>query len=368
MKISKFWSCVNAIGVFQAMATMIKCTQTACPPYHYRTGCEQVLSSGELEARLPTLSSDRICIPRICSIDQYEIRPKTTTTDRQYATLTVCTTAEFEKHAPTPTTDRQCQSFTTCNDHQVETHAPTPTTDRQCTNCFPETDFILNCANPSSRSDISSNHICDVKSVDNCCCSEFYLLKNISGNVNIRSDETMLYFGTIATVDGHINGEGFSEDNRGPLQNVNLGQVTHLVGNLNLRFNMITHVHFGSLMHVGGRVWISSNSLSYITMNAITYIGLDLSLRDNFLTAIDFGALAHIGRHLLLFNNNLNSIELGTFTQIGNHISVRGNSNLEVINCYDLGSCLCHDSSNLNPVNCPTRYRTISQEPALNCP
>eukprot|EP01147_Barroeca_monosierra_P004430 gene4430-biopygen6791 len=176
---------INDIGFFQAISMMIKYMQTPCPPQHYRTGCEELMSSGNC-TRCPT-----------CSVNEYR---------------SGCGGA----------TEGVCLHVTTCGCGEFEVQAPTPTSDR-----------VFCCANPSSRSTLTFDHIYEVVRVDNCCCDAFSLPTWVNSTVNVRSSETMLHFRTIQEV-GAYNGEGPSGGNRESLQVVNFGEVTRVSGNVNL--------------------------------------------------------------------------------------------------------------------------------------
>eukprot|EP01147_Barroeca_monosierra_P004015 gene4015-biopygen5106 len=403
---------INDIGVFQAMSLMIQCMQTPCPPQHYRTGCEELLSAGnctrcplcpankyrshcngaskgiclnvttcgrgKVEVQGPTPTSDRVCAIPPCSVNEFEPLPITTSTSRQCTILSECNMTEFEAHAPTATTDRHCTGMTICNVIEFEAHAPTPTTnrlcadvttctaaefevyaptattDRQCMPCSTTTNSVLNCADVSSRAAITSNNICEVARVYNCCCDEFSSLTRVNGDVNVHSNETMLHFGKIWEVDGNIKGRGSSSSNRRPLQVVDFGQVTRVGGNVELRMNQITRVEFGALARVDGWLRLQFNDLTSIDFGAITHIGDHLYLYNNALTSIDFGAITHIGGRLRLFGNDLNSINFGAVTHIGSFVRVHNNPSLNSIDCRNLGSCLCR-SSYTTPINCPSR-------------
>eukprot|EP01147_Barroeca_monosierra_P006823 gene6823-biopygen7592 len=315
---------INNIGVFQTMSMMIQCMQTPCPPHHYRTGCEELMSAGQ-------------CTP--CS----------PCCDRQYQSgcggaseglclnVTNCGPGEFEVRAPTPTSDRFCVA-PLCSVNEYEIVPVTTSTSRKCA--------VLN------ESTITSDHICEVARVDNCCCDEFSSLIRVRGDVNIRSDETMLHFGRIQEVGGNINGRGPSSSNRGSLQVVDFGQVTRVGGDVDVTANQITRVEFGTLTRLDGFLWYHRNDLTSIDFGTITQISSSLRVYNNVLTSINFGAITQISGSLSLHNNGMTSIDFGTIIHISGDLRVYNNPSLSSIDCRNLGLCLCR-SSYMTRINCP---------------
>eukprot|EP01147_Barroeca_monosierra_P005192 gene5192-biopygen7001 len=399
---------INNIGVLEAMSALAKCLQSSCPPHHYRSGCEELMSKGNCTPCAPCpdhqyrsgciLFSKGICL-----------------------NVTTCNPGEFEVQPPTKTNDRQCHALLTTTMTATRSTASTTLSTTATTPCSTTINFVLDCANPSSRAAITSNNICEVAHIDNCCCDEISSLTHVGEDVNVRNNETMLYFGTIREVGGSINGGGSSQSNRGSLQVVDFGQVTRVGGNVQLRLNHITRVEFGALARVDGNLFLYNNALATIDFGTIAHIDLSLALSHNALTNIDFGAITRIGGSLSIsYNNALTSIDFGGITRIGGglylhnnaltridfatitHINgdlylnsntltsidfgaithidgrvylhnnvltsidfvdiihigidlrVHNNPSLTSINCHSLGTCLCR-STNTNPINCPSR-------------
>eukprot|EP01147_Barroeca_monosierra_P000344 gene344-biopygen6006 len=351
---------VNGIHLFQAMSNIAKCMQLPCPPHHYRTGCEEIMSSGqctpcrpcsregqyrlgcggasegvcfnvtscnagEFEVRAPTPTNDRFCAAPLCSAAEFEISAVTASTNRQCVVMRKCNSTEFENYPPTVTTNRLCEAVTTCAVNQVETHAPTATTDRHCAACSNETDRILDCADVSSRVAITANRICEVVRIDNCCCNEFTSLKRVRGDIILRSDETVLYFGTILEVEGDVRSHHFEWESGGSsLKAVDFGQVRRLMGNMNLRMNQITQIEIGALTRVDGTLDLSNNYITSVDFKAVTHIG-GLRLSFNALSSIGFGAITFVDGFLYLLNNDLTNIDFGAIQHIDDSISVTFN-------------------------------------------
>eukprot|EP01147_Barroeca_monosierra_P002648 gene2648-biopygen4370 len=410
---------INNIGVLQTISALAKCMQSPCPPHHYRSGCEELMSKGNCIPCPPCpnhqylsgcmLISAGICLNvTTCNVNQYEVRPPTSTNDRQcvalfsttFTTTTTTTTSIASTSSPlltTTTTTRKTPTTVTITKPQSTT--TDTSSDTVTIPCSTIINTVLNCADPSSRAAITSKYICEVARVDNCCCDELSSLTRVSGDVNVHSNETMLHFGTIREVGGNITGRGPSTSNRGPLQVVDFGQITKVGGNVELWSNRITRVEFGVLARVDGWMALDRNEIASIDIGAITHIGHSLSfgsnsltsidfgtltsidgglwLQDNDLTSIDFGTITHIGGGLSLYMNpltsidfdtithiggdllvhdinDLTSIEFGAITHIGGWLELYNNPSLASIDCKNLGSCLCR-SSNTIPTNCQSR-------------
>lgn len=189
---------VNGVGVFEAMSTMAKCMQTVCPVGYYRSGCSELMSEGK-------------CIPcPPCPNHQYRSRCMLMGAGI-CLNVTTCGTGKFEARAATSTSDRQCDilpSTSTVSPSRNTTTTGKSTSTTFSNPCSETTNTILNCADASSRATITSNNICEVARVDNCCRNEVSSLNRVSGDVNVRRDETMLYFGTIRGVGVASMGEG----------------------------------------------------------------------------------------------------------------------------------------------------------------
>lgn len=163
---------VNGINIFRAVDGAVKCIQLPCPPYHFRTGCEGLMSTGYCT----------VCPP--CPDWQY--RSGCGGISRGVCiNATTCRVHEFEAKPPTATTDRICAPFTSCRRNEFEIRKPTKTGDRICLAknepryhiaCSRTSDLVLDCLNHSSRTAVSENNMCEVAKVDNCCCEEFSTL------------------------------------------------------------------------------------------------------------------------------------------------------------------------------------------------
>eukprot|EP01147_Barroeca_monosierra_P003499 gene3499-biopygen4843 len=330
-----------------------------CPNGQYRTGC------GGLNPGLCLKVS-------ICAYGKFEIQAATPTSDR-LCVIPPCLLGEYETHPPTKTTARQCATLTTCNSNEYEMYTPTATTDRKCQACSNVTNHVLNCADTSSRAFISSKHICEVERVNNCCCDEIGVLKRVNGDVFIRNDETMVHFSSIEEIKGSVNSDQFYVRNRGLLGLVNFGKVTKVLA-IQLEFNRITQVKFGSLALVEGPVVLSENEITSMYFGTITSIKGPLQLQKNAissidfaairsidgaiwlernaLTSIEFGSIEHIGGSLLLNNNALTNIYFGDVSVVDGWVRVENNPLLSSIKCHNMGDCLCR-SNHTSPINCP---------------
>eukprot|EP00043_Microstomoeca_roanoka_P017367 m.181033 g.181033 ORF g.181033 m.181033 type:complete len:434 (-) comp16624_c2_seq2:569-1870(-) len=234
-------------GMFNSMCSGTdsgRCVDCAsCPSGFYREGCLGGYDAGE-------------CV-RAKECDQayeYELAAPTATTDRDCAVLRVCNASQYETVAPTVTTNRECAALRVCGLNEYESTPHTSTTDRTCSE-IP----LLDCADPASRKGFASASIRIARQVDNCCCDEFQALTRVTGDVNVRSNETKLVFGNISAVGGDVRGVGRSTVSRGSLQLVDFGLVTGLSGLVDLEYNQLSSVDFGRITTLGDAVYLHYN-------------------------------------------------------------------------------------------------------------
>lgn len=147
--------------------------------------------------------------------------------------------------------------MTQCSIFEYERKAPNLTTDRECVSCA--SNQTLDCSNPSSRSIVANNNICEVAAVENCCCEEFYTLTRVSEYINVRQDETMLHFGSIQEVVGDITRIGATISNYHSLETVNFSLVTTIEGNINLGFHKIEVIQLSKLSSLKGDFFLDHN-------------------------------------------------------------------------------------------------------------
>eukprot|EP00039_Didymoeca_costata_P030679 m.30842 g.30842 ORF g.30842 m.30842 type:complete len:569 (-) comp8250_c0_seq1:176-1882(-) len=118
----------------------------------------------EYEARSPTKTENRLCLPRkVCNKEEYIISDGDKTTNRVCGTVfPACVApAQYEVSPPTATTNRVCAVPTQCKDDEHETVAPTPISNRKCepnTKECPD-DSMYEEAPPTATSDLKCSPI-----------------------------------------------------------------------------------------------------------------------------------------------------------------------------------------------------------------
>ena len=99
-----------------------KCADAACPPAHYRLSVDPAVPK-------------HCTMWQACSLDSFEARAPSSTTDRVCTPTTECNQNEYELQTPTASADRACGSCTVCGEGFKQITACSVDSDAVCERC-----------------------------------------------------------------------------------------------------------------------------------------------------------------------------------------------------------------------------------------
>ena len=132
---------------------------------------------------------------------------------------------------------------------------------------------------------------------------------------------TTFSFGTVPFwIRGDINLNSNSD-----LTLIDFGRITSVGGHIDLRFTpALTSIAFANIRFIGGDVSLVESGLSHIDFGALTYLAGSISFAENHaLTVLDFGNVQSIKGSIACENNALTSISFGNLTHVRGSISLQ---------------------------------------------